>query len=139
MTMGSQKHTSSLKHADADGTFTYDLKCPFMMQVPVKNRIVKMELYRTSSHTKSGKLLARACIPMFQLMGFTKGLHPCSFVACLLVSACCPGLALHCTCSPCGAMCSMQHATCGIQWALYSLQTCGMQHTACKLWRATCK
>lgn len=71
------------------------------------------------------------------------GLHqrsPSLFFCCLFACvSLLPGLALHCTCSPCGAMCSMQHATCGIQWAFYSLQTCGMQHTACKLWRATCK
>lgn len=82
VTLGSQKHTSNLKHADADGALTYDLKCPFVAQVPVKNRIVKMELYRTSSHTKSGKLLAKACIPMFQLMGFTKGAQPCCCITC---------------------------------------------------------
>ena len=71
--MGSQKHTSNLKHADDDGSLAFDLKCPFVAQVPVKNRIVKMDLCRTSSRTKAGKLLANACIPMFQLMGFSKG------------------------------------------------------------------
>ena len=75
VTLGSQKHISNLKHAEEDGGLTYDLKCPFVAQVPLKNRIVKMELYRTSRRTKSGKLVATACIPMFQLMGFTTGVH----------------------------------------------------------------
>ena len=78
--MGSQKHTSILKHADEDGSLAYALKCQLLAQVPRKNRIVKMEMFRTSSRTKSGKLLARACIPMFQLMGFSKGATPIALV-----------------------------------------------------------
>ncbi|DBA67073.1 TPA: hypothetical protein ACH3X2_001401 [Trebouxia sp. C0005] len=68
--MGSQKHTSSLKRADEDACLTWDLKLPLVAQVPIKNRIVRVELHRTSSHTKSGRLLATALIPLFQLMGF---------------------------------------------------------------------
>jgi len=71
--MGNQKHTSPLKRADEDGSLTWDLKLPLVAQVPIKNRIVKVELHRTSSRTKSGKLLATALIPLFQLMGFRQG------------------------------------------------------------------
>lgn len=71
--MGNQKHTSPLKRADEDGSLTWDLKIPLVAQVPIKNRIVKVELHRTSSRTKSGKLLATALIPLFQLMGFRQG------------------------------------------------------------------
>lgn len=93
VTLGSQKHTSNLKLAEEDGGLTYDLKCPFVAQVPVKNRIIKMELYRTSRRTKSGKLLATACIPMFQLMGFSTG--ALSDVT-DLSTRCCSRLAVHC-------------------------------------------
>ncbi|DBB06469.1 TPA: Tricalbin-2 [Trebouxia sp. C0004] len=68
--MGNQKHTSPLKRCDEDGSLTWDLKIPLVAQVPIKNRIVKVELHCTSSRTKSGKLLATALIPLFQLMGF---------------------------------------------------------------------
>jgi len=71
--MGNQKHTSPLKRADEDASLTWDLKMPLVAQVPIKNRIVKVELHRTSSRTKSGKLLATALIPLFQLMGFRQG------------------------------------------------------------------
>ena len=71
--MGNQKHTSPLKRADEDGSLTWDLKLPLVAQVPIKNRIVKVELHRTSRRTKSGKQLAPALIPLFQLIGFRHG------------------------------------------------------------------
>ena len=71
--MGNQKHTSPLKHADEDGSLTWDLKLPLVAQVPIKNRIVKVELHRTASRSKSGKLVTMALIPLFQLMGFHQG------------------------------------------------------------------
>ena len=74
--MGSQKHTSPLKHADDDGALTWDLKCPLVAQTPVRNRIVKVELHTTSSRKKAGKLVALALVPLFQLMGFSQGGPP---------------------------------------------------------------
>ena len=73
--MGNQKHTSPLKHREEDGSLSWDWKMPMVTQVPIKNRIVRMELHTTSSSTKPGKLVATALIPLFQLMGFSQGAH----------------------------------------------------------------
>lgn len=73
--MGNQKHTSPLKRREEDGSLSWDWKMPMVTQVPIKNRIVRMELHTTPSSTKPGKLVATALIPLFQLMGFSQGVH----------------------------------------------------------------
>ena len=75
--MGSQKHTSILKHADEAGSLQWDWKVPLAAQVPVANRIVKLDLHTTSSRSKAGKVIARALIPLFQLIGFHEGALHC--------------------------------------------------------------
>jgi len=73
--MGNQKHTSHLVHADERDQTTWDLKCAFAVPVPIKNRIVKLELHSTSSKSKAGKVIAHAHVPLFNLMGFHTGVR----------------------------------------------------------------
>ena len=72
--MGSQKHTTHLIHPEDDASLSWDSECTFVAPVPVKDRIVRLEVRSTSTRTKQGKVLAHAHIPLFQLIGFNTGL-----------------------------------------------------------------
>ena len=77
--MGSQKHITHLIHPEDDASLTWDSACSFVTPVPVKDRIVRLEVRSTVTKTKQGKVLAHAHIPLFHLIGFDKGM----FVACV--------------------------------------------------------
>lgn len=74
MSMGSQKHITKLIHPEDDGGLTWESACTFLVQLPIRDRIIRLQVHSTPSRTKEGKLLAHAHIPLFQLLGFTQGL-----------------------------------------------------------------
>ena len=66
--MGSQSHVSRLRRATEHRTATWNQNFAFAMAVPLRNRVIKLEIWGTYDRKRQGKILAHAYIPLFSAM-----------------------------------------------------------------------
>eukprot|EP00891_Asterochloris_glomerata_P006512 jgi/Astpho2/6512/fgenesh1_pg.00099_%23_1_t len=68
VSMGSQSHVSRLRRATEHRTATWNQNFAFAMAVPLRNRVIKLEIWGTYDRKRQGKILAHAYIPLFSAM-----------------------------------------------------------------------